>query len=148
MIDEDFFVPPEGPPRLAPMSTEIYGIMGIENITQMLEDFYIELGKSDIKGMFPEGEELIEASRKSAAFFVGLFGGPPLFHQLFGNPAMRSRHMRFKITEEGRLIWLECFETVLQDAVEKYNFPEQHLAHFHEFLDGFARWMVNSKGNN
>ena len=62
--------------------------MGQENIFKMLEDFYLELEQSSIRHLFPD--DVVAASRKSAAFFVGLLGGPPLYQQLYGPPMMRS----------------------------------------------------------
>ena len=58
--------------------------------------------------LFPPDME--EASRKSAAFFVTILGGPPLYFQKYGSPRMRARHLPFEIDERARQIWLECFE--------------------------------------
>ncbi len=91
------------------------------------------------------GEDLPEASKKIAAFLVGLLGGPPQYRQLYGNPAMRARHLPFVINDRTRQVWLDCFKKVLADAPQKYNFPEEHLPGFIEFLDGFSEWMVNRK---
>ena len=130
-----------GPPQVDPPSSEIFDAMGSDNIIQMLEDFYIELGNSEIKDMFPV--DLKTASRKSAAFFIGLCGGPPLYHQLYGHPRLRSRHMPFPIDEKAKDVWLKCFEKILDQASEKYNFPEEHMEGFLTFLRGFAPWMIN-----
>jgi hemoglobin len=136
------YVPPGGPPRVNPPSQEIYAVMGDDNIVQMLEDFYRELEGSWLRPMF--ADDMVAASRKSAAFFVGLLGGPPLYHQLYGNPAMRARHMPFPIDEAARQEWLRCFDVILADAPARYNFPAVHLAGFRAFLDGFSGWMVNT----
>jgi hemoglobin len=116
--------------------------MGADAIVQMLEDFYRELEHSSIRAMFPA--DMVAASRKSAAFFVGLLGGPPLYHQLYGNPAMRARHMPFLIDEAARQEWLRCFDVVLADAPTRYSFPAEHLPGFRTFLEGFSTWMVNT----
>lgn len=143
MSDErQFYVPPGGPPRVSAPSPEIYAAMGEANIFAMLADFYQELERSAIRGMFPR--DMARASRKSAAFFVGLLGGPPLYHQQYGNPMMRARHTPFPIDETARQVWLDCFEAVLADAPEKYSFPAEHLPQFREFLVGFSGWMVNT----
>ena len=138
----EIYVPPGGPPRVSPPSSEVYAHMGQENIYTMLRDFYRELEKSSIRYMFPE--DMDKASERSAAFFVGLLGGPPLYQQLYGPPMMRARHMPFVIDEPARLVWLECFFRVLEDAPTRYNFPAEHLPGFRAFLDGFASWMVNT----
>lgn len=140
--ERQFYVPPGGPPRVSAPSPEIYTAMGEENIFGMLSDFYKALAASEIREMFPRDME--RASRKSAAFFVGLLGGPPLYHQKYGNPMMRARHTPFPIDEAARQVWLACFDSVLADAPEKYNFPVEHLPQFREFLVGFSGWMVNT----
>ena len=140
-MDREIFIPQ--PPQVEPPSKDIYGVMGEENIFKMLEDFYLELGASEIRGMFPD--DVVAASKKSAAFFVGLLGGPPLYHERYGNPMMRARHLPFIIDEAARQVWLDCFDRVLADAPQKYEFPDQHLEGFRQFLNGFSGWMVNSK---
>lgn len=143
MNERRIYVPPGGPPRVSAPSPEIYARMGEDGITQMLEDFYRELEQSSLRAMFPA--DMVAASRKSAAFFVGLLGGPPLYHQRHGNPAMRARHMPFAIDEAGRREWLRCFDAVLEDAPARYGFPPEHLPGFRAFLHGFSAWMVNTE---
>jgi len=115
--------------------------MGEENIFRMLSDFYAELGKSEIRRLFPA--DLEAASRKSAEFFIGLLGGPPVYVQKHGSPRLRARHLPFEIDESARTTWLACFDRILEDAEKKYAFPPQHLQGFKEFLVGFSGWMVN-----
>lgn len=141
--ERQFYVPPEGPPQGIQPSSEIYAKMGENHIYQMLEDFYSELEKSSIRYLFPQ--DMKEASHRSAAFFVFILGGPPLYQQQFGPPRMRQRHFPFAIDEAARQIWLNCFKVVLQDADKKYQFPMEHMQGFFRFLDQFSRWMVNTK---
>lgn len=115
--------------------------MGEDNVFRMMLDFYKELENSEIRHLFPPDME--EASRKSAAFFVTLLGGPPLYLEKYGSPRMRARHLPFEIDEPARQIWLRCFDKVLDDAPAKYNFPAQHLQGFKDFLKSFSSWMVN-----
>jgi hemoglobin len=135
------YTPPGGPPQGPGPSPEIYAIMGEANIFRMISDFYKELEKSEVRELFPPDME--EASRKSAAFFVTILGGPPLYIQKYGSPRMRARHLPFEIDERARQIWLECFEKTLEGADVKYGFPPQHLDGFRNFLKGFSAWMVN-----
>jgi hemoglobin len=138
----DVYVPDMNPAEIAGPSREVYGQMGRENIYRLIEDFYRELESSSIRGMFPR--DLARASRKSAAFFVQLLGGPQEYSDRFGPPRMRARHMPFRITARARDEWLACFERVLERAVADHGFPEQHLPGFREFLRAFSMWMVNS----
>jgi len=138
----ELYVPPEGPPSEGRPNPEIFAKMGQDNIFLMIEDLYLNLEKSKIRSIFPE--DMIEASKKSAAFFVFLLGGPPLYQQRHGPPMMRQRHMPFVIDEEARLEWIRCFDMVLENP-KKYQFPEEYLTEFRRFLDRFSRWMVNTK---
>lgn len=119
--------------------------MGEENLFRMIEDFYLELDRSSppLRALFPA--DMVAASRKSAAFFAGVLGGPPLYHQHYGNPMMRARHMKFVITGALRDEWLACFDRVLAHAVERYGFPADELPAFRDFLRGFSMWMVNAR---
>ena len=139
------YIPPDGPPQGLHLSPAIYAAMGSENIFKMLADFYLELEKSPIRSLFPEN--MLEASEKSAAFFVSILGGPPLYQQKYGHPRMRQRHLPFQIDENARQIWLMCFKKILERA-ENYSFPPEHVESFGNFLDKFSLWMVNSKQIN
>lgn len=141
--ERNFYIPPGGPPQGIQPDPEIFLIMGQANIFKMLEDFYNELEKSSIRNLFPE--DMRKASQKSAAFFVFILGGPPLYQQLHGSPMMRKRHMPFIIDENARQVWLACFRTTLRDADKKYSFPMKHFDSFWNFLDKFSGWMVNSR---
>ena len=136
------YVPPIDPTKIAAPSREIYRLMGEDNIVRMVEALYRELEQSPLRPMFPA--DMVAASRKSAAFFVGLLGGPPLYHQRYGNPMMRARHLRFAITPRARAQWLACFERVLVDAPARYGFPAEHLPGFRAFLEDFSQWMTNT----
>jgi hemoglobin len=140
-MERVIYTPPGGPPQGPGPNPEIYRLMGEENIFKMMSDFYKELEKSDIRHLFPSDME--EASRKSALFFVTLLGGPPLYLQKYGPPRMRARHLPFEIDEKARQVWLSCFERTLEDAGAKYQFPEQHMQGFKDFLKSFSTWMVN-----
>lgn len=117
--------------------------MGEENVFDMCRDFYRELEASSLRPLFPE--DMNEASRRTAAFFVGMLGGPPLYRQLYGPPRMRQRHLAFPIDSEARDVWLGCFKRTLSSAPEKYAFPAEHLPGFINYLDAFSAWMVNRR---
>ncbi len=134
-------VPPGGPGQVERPSPEIFEALGQEGVFQMLADLYAELEKSEVRSMFPVN--MRAASERSAAFFVQLLGGPPLFNEKYGPPRMRQRHMPFEIDEQARAVWLGAFEVVLAEAPTRYGFPEAHLAGFRSFLTGFSAWMVN-----
>jgi len=139
--DREIFVPPGGPGPLPQLSGEIYQDMGEEQIFRMLADFYAELGRSSIRHLF--SNDLEAASQRSAAFYVQILGGPPLYNERHGNPMMRRRHFPFVIDEESRKVWVACFYKTLENA-HSYGFPAEHLDSFRIWIDGFSSWMVNS----
>ena len=140
-MERIIYTPPGGPPQGPGPNSAIYGAMGQANIFRMMRDFYEELERSEIRHLFPSNME--EASKKSAAFFVGLLGGPPIYVEKYGSPRMRARHLPFEIDEKARQVWLGCFEKVLECAEVKYQFPARHLQGFRDFLQSFSSWMVN-----
>lgn len=140
------YVPRIDPAQIKAPSRDIHDGMGAANIFAMIEAFYGELERSSLRSLFPA--DMIAASKRSAAFFVGLLGGPPLYHQRYGNPMMRARHLPFPITMGARKEWLECFERVLADAPARYGFPAEHLPGFRAFLRDFSLWMVNTESGD
>jgi hemoglobin len=138
----DVYVPDLNPADIASPSREVYLTMGQDNIVRMIEDLYRELESSPIRAMFPK--DMVRSSRKSAAFFVQLLGGPQEYSERFGPPRMRARHLPFRITKQARDEWLTCFERILARAVADYGFPEQHLPTFRRFVQDFSLWMVNT----
>lgn len=136
------YTPPGGPPQGELPNPEIYSIMGEDNIFLMIEDFYHELEKSSIRHLF--SQDMPAASRRSAAFFIQVLGGPSLYSDLYGPPRMRARHQPFRIDQTSRDVWLECFRAVLQEAPRRYAFPAEHLPGFVRWLEEFSAWMVNT----
>ena len=138
------YTPAGGPPAGARPSLEILIEIGEPGIFSLLEAFYVRLAESRIQHFFPTGEsEMVAASQKSAAFFVQLLGGRPLFSQHFGPPQMRRRHFPFEIDAAARQEWLDCFAETLKDTMAAGTFPAAHEPSFSAFLESFSSWMVN-----
>ena len=97
--DESIYTPPGGPPQV-PAPQGLWEIIGTEGLHRLSADMYRRLGHSSISAMFPE--DLEAASRKQAAFLVGVLGGPPLYRERYGDPRMRARHLPFAIDEAAR----------------------------------------------
>ena len=142
-MNDDLYIPPDGPPQGSGPNPAIHAQMGTENIFAMCEVFYAELEQSPIRPMFTD--DMPAASRRLAAFLVGACGGPPLYRELHGEPMMRKRHLPFAIDEEARQVWLSCFKRVLENADRDFGFPVEHRESFIAWLEDFSAWMVNRR---
>lgn len=124
----------------------IFTSMGAEGITAMVEEVYLNLWTSPIRGMFAtHKDEVLASARKSALFWITVCGGPPLYEEKYGPPRMRMRHQAFSIDESARLHWLNAWYPVLAHATDNYGMPPDCLEGFRAYLEGFSRWMVNTE---
>jgi hemoglobin len=135
------YTPPGGPAQVERPHGAILDTIETKGVFRLLSNVYRRLEATPIRPMFAPDMEL--ASQRSAAFFVQLMGGEPLYSTQYGPPRMRQRHLPFEIDEFARKIWLECFRAALQDEITHNGFPAEHLQGFETFLDGFSKWMVN-----
>jgi hemoglobin len=136
-------IPQMDPSDMPFLNPEIYQAMGEAGIFRMLSNFYQRLEASPIRDMF--GEDMQESSRRSAAFYVQLLGGPRMYNNQYGNPMMRRRHFPFEIDEASRVVWRDCFYKTLDNAEIDFGFPAEHLEAFKEFIERFSLWMVNTE---
>jgi hemoglobin len=61
------------------------------------------------------GMPLAEAGERLFRFLSGWLGGPPLYHQTYGEPRLRRRHMHVAIGDAERDQWLLCAQKALDD---------------------------------
>jgi len=122
-------------------SKQMFTLLGEEGMRKMVSDHYDLLKESEIKDLFPKNQIAFEKAKEhSADFFIQICGGPEYFNQNRGMPQLNRRHLPFKITAEGRQVWLNCYIEVLQ----KLKLPSEVLNSFWNYLDVFSKWMVNS----
>jgi hemoglobin len=68
---------------------------------------------------------ITESEQKLYEFLSGWLGGPQLYHQKHGHPALRARHMPFAIDESMRDQWLTCMQVAIETHIKK---PEHRQA--------------------
>ena len=138
-------LPGQLPPITSFPHPDIFQALGAEGLKSLLRAVYRRLAASSIAPLFPQDPAALEAAAdKSALFFVGICGGPPLYERQYGAPRMRLRHQGFSITEEARLVWLGCWFEELKTAPQTLGFPLEHREGFQEYLTSFSLWMVNA----
>ncbi|HPF13937.1 MAG TPA: hypothetical protein PLJ12_06690 [Planctomycetota bacterium] len=138
---QPIYTPPGGPGEVPLPSREILPAVGEAGVFALLAKLYEYLEASPLRPMF--AADMPAASRRSAAFFVQLLGGPPLYNQAYGPPRMRQRHFPFEIDGQARDLWLAAFDRALEFAQAELGFPSEHVPGFRAFLAGFSGWMVN-----
>ena len=119
--------------------------VGEKGIRDLLTRLYTCLDTSPIRNIFPpkDTEGMMEAAQVSADFFIQICGGPQYFNQNRGAPQMRGRHAPFKITAEGRLHWLICFEGAIKPL--EATVSDEHLQSFWNYINIFSIMMINSQ---
>jgi hemoglobin len=128
-------------PRVTMPDPQMFLLLKEEGMRKMVSDFYDLLVESEIKELFPKNPIVLEKAKEhSADFFIQICKGPDYFNQNRGKPQLNRRHLPFKITNEGRIVWLSCYKSVL----EKLELPENVIQSYWNYLDVFSKWMVNS----
>ena len=138
------YIPGSRPKVLLP-SREIIKQLGEEGIRKIVSEHYDLLGKSEISNLFPKNKEVFEKAKlKSSDFFIQIMGGRTYYKENQGAPMMTKRHAPFKITPEARLVWLKCYQQVL----EKIELDDDLKQSYWNYLDIFSMWMVNTVDEN
>lgn len=116
--------------------------LGEAGMRQLVSDHYDRLVESSIKNLFPQDAEgLASAKQHAGDFFIQICRGPRYYEASRGQPQMAKRHAPFKITPEARVIWLQCYQPLL----EALDMPEDLVRSFWDYLDIFSVWMVNTR---
>lgn len=125
---------------IEPRLETLYDQIGEQMIHQLVGAFYPKVyDDPDLSPLF-EGD-MSEIMRKQRMFLTQFLGGPALYSQEFGPPAMRQRHLPFEITAKRAECWLRC----MGKAFEEVGL-DQHPAgeFFYNRLKQVAAIMVNS----
>lgn len=115
-------------------------IGGQETIDKLVDAFYPRVyADKDLRPLF-EGD-MEEIKRKQRMFLPQFLGGPALYSQEFGPPAMRHRHLPFEVTPKRAQCWLRCMKEAFQEIGLDTN--PAGMA-FYGRLTQVAAIMVNS----
>ncbi|KAB2333248.1 globin [Cytobacillus depressus] len=98
----------------ANLKTLFTEIGGHETIDKLVNAFYPRVyADPDLSPLF-EGD-MKEIMRKQQMFLSQFTGGPALFSQEFGPPAMQQRHLPFEVTSKRANCWLRCMKEAFQE---------------------------------
>ena len=115
-------------------------IGGAETIDKLVNAFYPRVyADEELSPLFVGDME--EIKRKQRMFLSQFTGGPALYSQEFGPPAMRERHLPFEITPKRAQCWLRC----MREAFEEIGLDKEPAgAALYARLTQVAGIMVNS----
>jgi hemoglobin len=115
-------------------------IGGQETIDKLVDAFYPRVyANEELSPLFLGDME--EIKRKQRMFLTQFLGGPALYSQEFGAPAMRARHLPFEVTPKRAKAWLYCMKEAFQE-IGLDQFPAGQF--FYDRLTQVAQIMVNS----
>jgi hemoglobin len=115
-------------------------IGGQETLDKLVNAFYPRVyADPELRPLF-EGD-MEEIKRKQRMFLPQFLGGPALYSQEFGPPAMRERHLPFEVTPNRAKCWLSC----MKEAFEEIGLDQNPAGQaFYDRLTQVAGIMVNS----
>src|SRR3954471_20048481 len=113
-------------------------IGGQETIDKLVDAFYPRVYKDPNLAPLFEGD-MDEIKRKQRMFLSQFLGGPALYSQEFGPPAMQHRHLPFEVTPKRKQAWLRC----MKEAFEEIGLDQNPAGHaFYDRLTQVAGIMV------
>lgn len=126
--------------RLRIDDDNIFEKLGLEKLQELSTEFYRRVQADDdpeFKAIFDRN--LDEAVQNQFEFFAQRFGGPNLYTQRKGHPALRMRHAHFKITKRAAERWVMH----MREAMAAVAIPEDIRARMDEFFVSTAEFLVN-----
>lgn len=118
----------------------LYERIGPQALAALVTRFYARVARDpDLAPIFPA--DLTVTAEKQLAFLTGFLGGPPLYHQTYGPPRLRARHLPHAITPTRGRAWLACMAGALRDTPQ---IGEAEARELHAALARVAAHMVNT----
>jgi truncated hemoglobin YjbI len=118
----------------------LYELLGAELIWRLSTAFYRRVDADPdewFRSIFPA--DLTEAVQNQAEFFIQRLGGPPLYSQRKGHPALRARHARFAIPKQAAGRWLKH----MIEAMDEVGVPDDARDRLEEFFTDTAYFLQN-----
>lgn len=138
-MDREIYTPKlENVPPMPELRT-LYSKLGEDKLRELVDVFYDFVAESEIAFMFPD--DFSSAKQDQADFLIQVLGGPSYYTERKGPARMRMRHFAFEITEESRLVWLDCYRRALDET----EIPEAEKKILDDYLDHSSKWMVNAR---
>lgn len=113
---------------------------GEDTIQKLVAAFYPKVYRNpELSPLFVG--DINEIMRKQKMFLTQFLGGPTLYSNEFGPPAMRHRHFPFEITPTRATAWLSC----MKEAMDDIHLDGEMRELFFGRLTQVAHIMVNTQ---
>ena len=113
---------------------------GEETFTRLVRRFYQEVAADpELRPVYPAAD-LGPAEEHLRLFLIQYWGGPSTYNELRGHPRLRMRHVRFRIGENERDLWL----THMRTALDELALPAALDAQLWDYLVMAAHSLVNA----
>jgi len=98
-----------------PPRTFYQAVGGEETFTRLVHRFYQEVAADPVLRPVYPAKDLGPAEEHLRLFLMQYWGGPTTYNELRGHPRLRMRHVRFRIGETERDLWLKHMRTALDE---------------------------------
>lgn len=118
----------------------IFEQLGREKFVELSTCFYKKVyadTEPSFRGMFPKDMDM--AIQNQYEFFIQRMGGPPLYSDRKGHPALRGRHAHFQITKAHAEKWL----MYMRQALDEVAIPDDAKKRMDEFFTDVAFFLQN-----
>jgi hemoglobin len=112
---------------------------GEETFTRLVRRFYQEVAADPVLRRVYPAKDLGPAEEHLRLFLIQYWGGPQTYNELRGHPRLRMRHVRFRIGETERDLWLKHMRT----ALDEIGLPEPLDHQLWDYLVMAAHSLVN-----
>ncbi|MGI2111232.1 group II truncated hemoglobin [Shewanella frigidimarina] len=116
------FTKPQAVDNRDTAQSNAYDLIGGDKVIRTIaHDFYQQMQtRSETQALLAmHRSPMQESEQKLYEFLSGWLGGPQLYQQKHGHPALRARHMHFAIDESMRDQWLICMRAAIQNNIKK-----------------------------
>lgn len=125
-----------------PSQSNAYDRIGGEKVIRAIaHQFYLQMQSNEATQalLSLHRAPIDESEQKLFEFLSGWLGGPQLYQQKHGHPALRARHMPFKVDEAMRDQWLLCMKAAIEIEVTE----PQHQQAIYSAIATLADHMRN-----
>lgn len=94
-------------------------IGGHPGVVRLVDAFYANMDALPVAAAIRalHDDDLTADRHKLVAFLSGWLGGPPLYWETWGAPAVRQRHAHLPVDRDAVEAWLTCMARALEETV-------------------------------